>query len=82
MRSPLGFFVLTAVLLSRLREKQDRLVASLDTDLMTGAVSARGFYRYANQELARARRYGRTLTLAYLDLAPATACCAWWRNPP
>ncbi|MGE0082240.1 MAG: GGDEF domain-containing protein [Thiohalomonadaceae bacterium] len=64
----LGFFVLTAVLLSRLREKQDLLMASLDTDPVTGAVSVRGFYRYANQELSRVRRYGRALTLAYLDL--------------
>ena len=65
---PLGFFVLAAALITYLRVKQAELQAVIDTDLVTGATSARGFYRHAEREIYRSHRYGHPLTVAYLDL--------------
>ena len=65
---PLGFFVLAAALITYLRMKQTELQAAIDTDLVTGATSARGFYRHAEREIYRSHRYGHPLTVAYLDL--------------
>lgn len=64
----LAFFVITALLLSHLREKQERLQVLVDTDVVTGAASAHAFYRTATRELARTARYGHPVTLAYLDI--------------
>ena len=38
------------------------------TDYLTGALNSRAFYEGLQLEIARARRYGHPLTLAYLDL--------------
>jgi diguanylate cyclase (GGDEF)-like protein len=38
------------------------------TDFVTGAVSIRYFYELAQKELVRSQRYGRPLTLVYIDL--------------
>lgn len=64
----LGIFVVTAGLLSGLHGALDRERELASTDPLTGIANRRWFYRLAERELARARRYGRPLTLAYLDL--------------
>ncbi len=64
----LGFFVFAASLITYLRVKQAELQAAIDTDLVTGATSARGFYRHAEREIYRSHRYGHPLTVAYLDV--------------
>ena len=38
------------------------------TDPLTGLLNARGFYEVAERELARAKRYPSTTTIAYFDL--------------
>src|SRR5260370_6990473 len=64
----LGTLVLVTSLVSRLRVGivRERLLAR--TDALTGAANGRTFYETAAVEADRARRSGRPLTLAYLDL--------------
>ena len=64
----LGFFALCAGLFTRLRDalRRERFLAR--TDLLTGASNARTFYEAACQELERAARSLRPLTVAYFDL--------------
>ena len=38
------------------------------TDYLTGALNSRAFYEALQLEISRAKRYGRPLTLAYIDL--------------
>lgn len=64
----ISFFLLTAVLLARLRRAFDQLEALAATDPLTGVLNGRAFYAAARRELARARRGGRALTIAYTDL--------------
>ncbi len=64
----LGFFVVTASLLGRLRVLQGRLQASATIDALTGVANARSFREGLELEVARSNRHGRTLSLAYLDL--------------
>ena len=56
------------VLISRLRKSLDAEHSMARTDFLTGALNARAFFEKAEIEIARARRYGRPLTVAYLDL--------------
>ena len=64
----LGFFLMVAVLLSRLRSalEHERLLSR--TDYLTGVANSRAFYDSASMELSRIRRYGRPLTLILIDL--------------
>jgi len=64
----LGFFVVIAVLLVRLRAALERERAISRTDHLTGVLNRRAFAESIRQELERARRYGRTFSVAYLDL--------------
>jgi len=63
-----GTLVLTSSLVSRLHTGvlRERLLAR--TDPLTGAANGRTFYEAAAIEAERARRAGRPLTLAYIDL--------------
>ena len=63
-----AIFLLTGGLVSGLRRALDHERELASTDPLTGVANRRWFYRMAERELARARRYRRPLTLAYLDL--------------
>ena len=64
----LGFFVVVAYILSRLRTTTDHWVSLARTDPLTGALNRRAFNEIATLELARSERYERSLSLAYLDV--------------
>ncbi len=64
----MGMFVLVVLVLDRLHsalEDQHRLAR---TDALTGVSNARWFTEVARGEMARASRYRRSLSIAYLDL--------------
>jgi diguanylate cyclase (GGDEF)-like protein len=63
----LGFFLVVAYLLARLRESLGHERDMARTDFLTGAVNARAFYELAEMEINRLRRYGHPFTLAYMD---------------
>jgi diguanylate cyclase (GGDEF)-like protein len=64
----LGFFVIVALALSRLREQASLERKHASTDALTGLANSREYYRALDRELDRARRTGRPLTVAYIDL--------------
>ena len=65
-------FVLAAVVVNRLRQRLDRLIAELarsaDSDPLTGLLNRRGFERTFDSDLQRARRTGAPLSLVIFDL--------------
>jgi diguanylate cyclase (GGDEF)-like protein len=61
-------FVLIALLTASQRNWLERERALSRTDGLTGLRNTRGFYELAANEVARATRYRRPLTLAYVDL--------------
>jgi len=63
----LGFFLVVALLLVRLKESLAHETDLARTDFLTGAANPRAFYELAEMEINRARRYGHTFTLAYFD---------------
>jgi diguanylate cyclase (GGDEF)-like protein len=64
----LGFFVVVALILSRLRTTTEHWATLARTDPLTGLLNRRAFVETATLELARAERYQRSLSLAYLDI--------------
>ena len=62
------FFVITSTLLGRLRDELRVAQTLANTDPLTGAANRRLFIETVQQELRRAARHPRPLTLAYLDL--------------
>jgi diguanylate cyclase (GGDEF)-like protein len=64
----LGFFVVVALILARLRTTSEHWATLAQTDPLTGVLNRRAFTEIATIELARAERYQRSLTLAYLDI--------------
>ena len=64
----LGFFVITTVLLSRLRESYAKAREMSRLDFLTGVANAREFYAVAEAERTRSQRYNHVLSLAFLDL--------------
>jgi diguanylate cyclase (GGDEF)-like protein len=64
----LAIFLAAVFLLSFLRELLEHERHLARTDPLTGVANARRFYELAQLELDRARRYGRVLTLAYVDV--------------
>lgn len=64
----LAFFVMVAYLLTALRKAMRGLAASSQVDNLTGAASGSFFYSILDKEMERLGRYGRSLTLAYMDL--------------
>ena len=64
----IGFFVVVAFILSRLRTTTEHWAALAQTDPLTGILNRRAFIGTSTLELARAERYQRSLSLAYLDI--------------
>jgi diguanylate cyclase (GGDEF)-like protein len=63
-----GLFLFVAALLTALRRAYDEEKALARSDALTGAANLRHFREAAMAELARARRYGRPVTIAMLDI--------------
>src|SRR5690606_30913148 len=63
-----GVFALGGILIVRLRRGLALESSLARTDPLTNLPNGRAFYERADTELARARRYNRPLTVAYLDL--------------
>jgi diguanylate cyclase (GGDEF)-like protein len=64
----LGFFLIVTYILSELRQAADREAERARTDYLTNVANLRSFYEQAGDELSRARRFNRPLTIAYLDI--------------
>ncbi len=64
----LAAFLVVAVTMAALRQSLDRERQVARTDPLTGVGNARAFYEAADAEIARARRYQRPFTAAYVDL--------------
>lgn len=62
------FFLVTTVILSRLKAAYLHEQELSRSDFLTGVANARAFHTIAESEKARASRYGHPLTLAYLDI--------------
>lgn len=63
----LGFFIVTAFLISKLKESYEYSVKIAGTDFLTGAANPRKFYEIVEAEISRSRRYERKFTIVYLD---------------
>lgn len=63
-----GFFLIVSLLLTRIRRTLDLEHLQAHIDSLTGLPNSRGFLAMVDGEVVRVRRYGRPLTLAYLDL--------------
>ena len=64
----LGFFLVVASVLAKLRVTTEHEARLARTDPLTGALNRRSFVEAANRELDRIARYGGPLSLAYLDI--------------
>lgn len=64
----IGFFLVVALTLSSLRRSYDRERASARVDALTGVGNRRSFEEILASEMRRALRYGRQVTLLYLDV--------------
>lgn len=64
----LGFFIVVTLLLAALRQAHAAEQRFARTDFLTGLLNSRHFTELADAELARSRRYGYPLSLAYLDV--------------
>ncbi|MGE5111236.1 MAG: GGDEF domain-containing protein [Acidobacteriaceae bacterium] len=62
------FLLITAVLLGRLRESYRSASESSRSDFLTGLANRREFFAVAEQERLRAARYGKCVSVAYMDL--------------
>ncbi len=64
----LGFFSLMAWLLAALKDLLEHEKALARVDVLTGLPNRRRFQEEAETEIRRSRRYGRPVTLVYIDL--------------
>jgi len=64
----LGFFLLIGLFMSILKDVLGHEQDLARTDSLTGVVNTRHFYELAEVELARAKRYRHTFSIAYMDL--------------
>ncbi|MCG6923531.1 MAG: GGDEF domain-containing protein [Acidobacteria bacterium] len=64
----LGFFLITAWLISEVRRMHARERHLARRDALTGVANARSFLEAVDREIARMHRSGAPLTLAYVDL--------------
>jgi diguanylate cyclase (GGDEF)-like protein len=64
----LGVFVSVVLLLSAVRRQLSRAESLARTDTLTGLLNRRAFLETGALELARARRFGQPVTLAFLDV--------------
>lgn len=62
------FLLLMALLFSRMRRRLDRETLLARTDPLTAALNRRSFYELAAYEILKCRRFGRTFSIAYIDL--------------
>jgi diguanylate cyclase (GGDEF)-like protein len=60
--------VIIAFLITGFRTKLKEEAELADYDPLTGALNSRGFYHRAEKEVARCRRFHRSLSIAYIDL--------------
>jgi len=63
-----AIFFVVSLLLSELRRHFEHEKRLSRTDFLTGALNGRAFYEIAAAELTRADRYGRPLSIMYIDL--------------
>jgi diguanylate cyclase (GGDEF)-like protein len=63
-----GMFIAFVLVLTQLRRALDREKEMARVDSLTAVANRRHFVELATVELSRARRHGRPLTVAYLDL--------------
>jgi diguanylate cyclase (GGDEF)-like protein len=63
----LGYFIIHSYFLGALMKMLDAEYKYARFDSLTGASNARHFEEYANNEISRARRSGKPLTVAYVD---------------
>ncbi|HNB50949.1 MAG TPA: diguanylate cyclase [Anaerolineales bacterium] len=64
----IAIYLFVAVTLSELREALEREKLLSRSDPLTGLLNRNAFYDLTGQELLRAQRYGRPVTLVYLDI--------------
>ncbi len=64
----LALFILLSYVIARLRERYEREKDLSRTDYLTGAANRRFLIEQLEAELARMERYGRLVTLVYLDI--------------
>lgn len=64
----LGFFLVVALLLSKLKNALERESALSRTDFLTSALNSRAFSEISKAEILRARRHGHPFTVIYIDL--------------
>ena len=62
----LGFFIIVALTLAKLRRDLDRESELARQDLLTGLPNSRSFHELATFQLKRSSGYGKPLTLAYV----------------
>lgn len=62
-----GFFIIVAILLTKLKQSYTFQTNLARTDFLTGAANSRSFYNIVEMEINRSRRYKRTFSLAYFD---------------
>jgi diguanylate cyclase (GGDEF)-like protein len=63
-----GFFLVVTYILSLLKQSLENEKKSARTDYLTGAKNDRAFHEMVNREMMKAQRYGRHMTVAYIDL--------------
>ncbi len=63
-----SFLTVMSLLSSALKTRLDNEKSLARLDPLTGAINRRSFFDLAEQEIYRAQRYGRSLTIAYIDL--------------
>jgi diguanylate cyclase (GGDEF)-like protein len=63
-----GVFVVVSIVLDRLRASHETNAALARADPLTGVANGRWFGEAATREISGARRYGRALSVAYVDL--------------
>lgn len=64
----LSFFAAVSLLISILHDAFEREKNSAHTDFLTGLPNRRTFIERFSTEIERAKRYNRTLTIAYIDV--------------
>jgi len=64
----LGFFLLISLFISLLKDTLEHEHDLAMTDSLTGVFNTRHFYELASKEIERAKRYGNSFSIAYIDL--------------
>jgi diguanylate cyclase (GGDEF)-like protein len=64
----LAAYIFISTIVTNFRKVHSVEVVAADTDTLTGVSSSRKFYSELENEILRSRRYGHTLSLAYIDI--------------